>query len=561
MATTDSPIVPFALVGVLTIPTATVWGALSLAHSLNNTPVPSGNPFAVAFGTISGDTPWSSAASGWLAAEFVILAVLVTAAALAWFRPGRRQRKAVDQAAAHLPDDPHGLRRYTEGHTVPGLYEDHGLAVGRLLRRGRVTKTSIRMTWEDVAVVFGGPRMGKTQSEVVPAIAAAPGACIVTSNKADVYDITSALRGRTGEVWLFDPQQIASVDAPTWWWNPLADVRTVTDAERLASIWMHVSKAKDAREDAYFDPEGLRLLSAMVMAAAVGKKPLTAVMEWLNEPHNREPILILGDSYSALSQSLEGFRTLADKQRDGVFGTARKAVSWLDNPLIARWVVETGSRKRFRPADFVRSSDTMYLLSREGTGSAAPLVTAFTATILSEAEQYAQSSGGRLPTPMTAVLDEAANVCRWRELPDLYSHYGSRSIVVITVLQSWAQGAEVWGDHGMEKMWSAANVRVCLGGIPDPRFLQRLSSLCGEWDAPQRSTSTGSGGGNRSRTVTTRREPIMPVGLLAALPAGRALVLLSATNPVVVETMPWTATPLAQEIESAKNRIGEEVAA
>jgi hypothetical protein len=27
---------------------------------------------------------------------------------------------------------------------------------------------------------------------------------------------------------------------------------------------------------------------------------------------------------------------------------------------------------------------------------------------------------------MLVVLDEAANVCRWKNLPDLYSHYGSR---------------------------------------------------------------------------------------------------------------------------------------
>ncbi|MEK8229329.1 TraG/TraD/VirD4 family protein [Oerskovia sp. M15] len=58
------------------------------------------------------------------------------------------------------------------------------------------------------------------------------------------------------------------------------------------------------------------------------------------------------------------------------------------------------------------------------------------------------------------MLDEAANVCRWRELPNLYSHYGSRGIVLDTVLQSWSQGVEVWGESGMKKLWSASNVKV-----------------------------------------------------------------------------------------------------
>ncbi|WP_374754618.1 TraM recognition domain-containing protein [Arthrobacter sp. AFG20] len=41
---------------------------------------------------------------------------------------------------------------------------------------------------------------------------------------------------------------------------------------------------------------------------------------------------------------------------------------------------------------------------------------------------------------MIGVLDEAANVCRWRELPNIYSHYGSRGIVLMTIPQSWSQG-------------------------------------------------------------------------------------------------------------------------
>ena len=70
-----------------------------------------------------------------------------------------------------------------------------------------------------------------------------------------------------------------------------------------------------------------------------------------------------------------------------------------------------------------------------------------------------------MPSPLVGVLDEAANVCRWKDLPDLYSHFGSRGIVLMTILQSWAQGVECWGERGMEKLWSAANIRVYGGGV------------------------------------------------------------------------------------------------
>lgn len=410
------------------------------------------------------------------------------------------------------------------------------------------------MTWEDVAVVLGGARMGKTVAVVVPAIASAPGACIVTSNKIDVYDVTRALRAAEGRIWLFDPQKLAGPEPPEWWWDPLSGVQSLADAEKLATIWADVSKTKDAKEDAFFDPWGRRVLGAMILAAAVGGKQLTEVPKWLKRPGDTSPSRILDKPYPSVATTLEAVREMPEKQRGGVIDTALKAVAWLDDPNIARWVTNPeGDREAFSPSKFVRSTDTIYLLSKEGVGSAAPLVTAFTATLLEQGEGHARDCGGRLPVPMLSVLDEAANVCRWRELPDLYSHYGSRSIVLMTVLQSWSQGVEVWGEHGMKKMCGAANLQVNLGGLTDDAFLRSLSSVCGEWEAPQRSSTTGRTAGSGSRTWSTRREPILPVGLLAALPAGRAVVVLSGHPPVVVKTEPWTMGPLAERIRAANS--------
>ena len=57
----------------------------------------------------------------------------------------------------------------------------------------------------------------------------------------------------------------------------------------------------------------------------------------------------------------------------------------------------------------------------------------------------------------------------------MYSHFGSRGIVVDTLLQSWSQGTARWGDAGMKKLWSAANVAVYGGGVKEKEFLSLLS--------------------------------------------------------------------------------------
>jgi type IV secretory pathway TraG/TraD family ATPase VirD4 len=94
-------------------------------------------------------------------------------------------------------------------------------------------------------------------------------------------------------------------------------------------------------------------------------------------------------------------------------------------------------------ATVATSRQTLYLLSKDGAGAAAPLVAALTDRVLREATQAAERAGGRLDPPLVVVLDEAANVCRIADLPDLYSHLGSRGIIPITILQSYKQGQRV----------------------------------------------------------------------------------------------------------------------
>lgn len=262
---------------------------------------------------------------------------------------------------------------------------------------------------------------------------------------------------------------------------------------------------------------------------------------WLSESEDEEAVGILrAAGHSMSADALRYTINLPDKQKAGVVGTAAKTVSFLSDPQVLEWVEDRGQdRDQFQPGDFVaKSTDTLYSLSREGEGSSGPLVTAMTAAVLEAAERKgAASFGGRLTIPLLAVLDEVANVCRWRDLPDLYSHYGSRGIVVLSILQSWAQGVTCWGEQGMQKLWDAANVRIYGGGTTDTRFLESLSQLFGHYDRQMRSRSHSAQG--NSTSVSYQRERVFSVDELSSLPAGRAVVGLSGTSPVLVRTVPW----------------------
>ncbi|MFD5330025.1 conjugal transfer protein, partial [Streptomyces sp. NPDC127092] len=102
-----------------------------------------------------------------------------------------------------------------------------------------------------------------------------------------------------------------------------------------------------------------------------------------------------GDRYTLQADGLAGQYNAPDKQRGGVFGTALKMIHCLTIQSIRSWVTDTGdSRPHFDPAAFVRSTDTLYPLSKEGAGSAGPLVTALTVAVCEAAELFATDSPG-----------------------------------------------------------------------------------------------------------------------------------------------------------------------
>ena len=130
---------------------------------------------------------------------------------------------------------------------------------------------------------------------------------------------------------------------------------------------------------------------------------------------------------------------------------------------------------------------------------------------------------------MILILDEAANICRIADLPDLYSHLGSRGMVPVTILQSYQQGVSVWGEPGMAALWGAATRKVISAGIDDPRLARDLATLVGQHDVPVRSASYGDG--RASEQISLRRQYILQPADIRALPPGTALLLATGARP------------------------------
>jgi type IV secretory pathway TraG/TraD family ATPase VirD4 len=424
---------------------------------------------------------------------------------------------------------------------------DTGLLLGDLMRPGG-RGPALYGSWEDTVLAFMAPRSGKTTALGIPNVLSAPGPVVATSIKADLWAATAALRSeRGGPVWLFDPQHIAC-QPQRWWWDPLAGMASVEAAHRMAVHF--VLTVADGRQRDLWGPAAQELLCALFLAAAASGRSLRDVARWLDDTGSPTPAELLDAAgFGALASSLRGAQHGAPETRDGIYQTARTAAACLHDDQIMRWVTPAdGALPGFSPAAFAASRDTLYLLT-ESRAAASPLIAALTDMVMRAGRRHAELQGGRLDPPMVLILDEAANICRIADLPDLYSHLGSRGMVPVTILQSYQQGVTVWGEPGMAALWGAATRKVIGAGIDDPRLARDLATLVGQHDVPVRSASYGDG--RASEQLSLRRQDILQAADIRALLPGTALLLATGARPALIHLRPWYTGPDADRIEAA----------
>ncbi|WP_280903946.1 type IV secretory system conjugative DNA transfer family protein [Streptomyces sp. MAA16] len=514
-------------------------------------------PFSLAtFGTLLGEGPeplWPGASPaavltgvGVLFGAVVAAGVLAARAVLRF--TSRPKGLAGKRELASMCPEGITARARELRPSLAGRTQLHPDETGNLLGDLDPSGPELRSSYEDVELDLMAPRAGKSTGIAVPRVLRAQGAVLLTSNKSDVYSVTRAARAEAGRVWTFDPQGIAHAPREMWW-NLLADCHTIEGARRLAGHFVASVNDDQSKKD-FWISAAQNTLTALFLAAARGQASVLDLLAWLADPADRTPVDLLRDvNMVAMAEQLQGTVRGAVETRDGIYETARQCVACLLDPEIVAWVTPDPTLPEFKPHEHVLGKDTLYLLSKDGGGSAAGVIAGLADATMRAGVVAAERMGGRLDPPMTAVLDEAANVCRISDLPDLYSHFGSRGINVVTLLQSYRQGSRVWGEAGMDALWSAATVKLLGAGLDDADFVEKVSKLVGQHDVRTPSVSKGKEG--TSRSYSYRQDQVLPPDRIRALPKGTALLLATGVRPALIRLRPWYKEPGADIISAA----------
>lgn len=522
---------------VFIVALAGTWVALQLGAILGNTSAPNAHPLSGLVQVLTGRR--KASIYTWVLLGLVAIGCIVLAAL---YPVNSSDSTSVD--AKNRLMKAHKLSETSAAPQLSKEAETPGLLLGTIDNG----KTKVYQSWESCGLFFMGARMGKTTSYVIPNSLQAPGPYLLTTNKYDGVAEVIAARGSRGRIWIFDPENVlpqTQKNATPWMqWDLWSRIKNKSDAEAVVKILNHSTKLADAdtvtSSDSFFEPKSNALAVALLLMASEQKMGLFELYKLIIDGNLNKIEALLSDKFPMLSLEVKGLASQPDKTRDNILAGTTRILGPIVNDMVLNWIEPNGSSEVFKPADFVESQDTLIVLVKDGGTSAAAL-----SSLLVDAVFVAASvaAAPRLDPPLVADLDEINNTVHLKDLPDRYTFYGSKGIIVNSYLQAPASGVKLWGQTGYKQITSAATVKAVGGGIEDKAELEALSSMIGKYE---RSTSSysynSSGSDSMSRKTSSHSKQwheIMTVSELSNMPRYQAVVRIAGFGTGILDKKPW----------------------
>ncbi|MGH3683469.1 MAG: type IV secretory system conjugative DNA transfer family protein [Pseudonocardiaceae bacterium] len=313
-----------------------------------------------------------------------------------------------------------------------------GYFLGHPLTRG--TGLGLWADWEQRIRVVARTGWGKTSRLLVPIIRALPGPALVSSTEPGIFEQTvtarrfrrPALRWRWLSValrrWLpVAEYPIAVVDFsapdaryaagyPRLRWSPITGCADFAVAYRravalVAGVETGSGDARGGDADQFFRQSAAEVLAAWLHAAALGRKGIEDLLDWLAASEDPVPGRILRDDGRADPSALVNLRTHLDPAAGKTTSGVQRYLTLSMNSLATadgRELCGAHSSDQFDMATFITAGGTVYLLADPGRiERARPLLSLFAAEMFLAAETAAlRTRRTRLPAPYIAVLDE-----------------------------------------------------------------------------------------------------------------------------------------------------------
>lgn len=420
------------------------------------------------------------------------------------------------------------VSRIREGAQEQSLRRPDRAAAGGLplLREGE-------SLWVDAgeahSLILGTTGTGKSQKFVLPTVLSllhAGESLLVTCPKGEPYQRTAAAARALGyRVLVLDLRNYRVGER----FNPLAQAhRLYNNGQRdravqlLNSLVYYLSAEQAANcKDAYW-PEtarGLMLGMALILMSGPARScnlsrlyqmcSMNSAKSWLRD---LKPV----EQRDALAADLlRSMPTDAERTLSCVCSTACSMLLGFVQQDAMREMMSDSS---FELEEIARRKTVIYLMLSDQDASSNALAQYIVESVYMTLTALAEENGGRLERRFDLVLEETCNMPRLQKLPTMAAMSRGRNLRLFLVGQNLALFRSVYGDDA-EAILAECGNRVFLGS-QDLHTLRTISALCGEME------------------VDGALHPVVPVGQLAALPQGQALVWRQYSRPYLAR-LPW----------------------
>ncbi|MFV0535676.1 MAG: type IV secretory system conjugative DNA transfer family protein, partial [Cumulibacter sp.] len=351
--------------------------------------------------------------------------------------------------------------------------------------------------WEKRIRVIARPGWGKTSRLLVPWARQVPGAALIGSVKADLFEQTVTAREARGGVRVVDFSEPSARFAAGYTqvhWNPIPGCEDLTVASRRARALVAGTDDGDREDnnDRFWRESARQVIEAWFHAAALAGLDIEHVLTWQANITSDEPKAILRQHPGAQQRALIALEKHLDPRSERTTSSVERFIVLALGPFGSadgRRFVGTRADSLDIAAS-IRHHETIYLLASEDTaGSASPLLTLFAEEWFYVARALAQTiPSKRLTPPAVAVLDELRWLVPLPSLPAIAARDRAAGIGLVYAVQAMQQEHALYGSES-KALEQSVHVTI-LGGFDESAW-QTITHQAGQAAVTSVSVSGG----------------------------------------------------------------------
>lgn len=386
-------------------------------------------------------------------------------------------------------------------------------------------------------LVIGGSGSGKSASFAIPNAMQMLGSYVFTDPKGELYDRTAGMFQKNGyKVHVINLAEPRCSDG----YNPLSHIRGTLDVDTIVKIISKKEGGETKSNDPFWDQTSEALLKAVIYYIMLNRPQeewsLASCLALVrlggeNDGEDLRNIFMSLPFENPARKAFETIRLGSEKTFSNILVSLAAKLEAFDS----KEIVGLTSTNTIEFEDLVKEKSVLFFITPATNDTYNFLMNIFFSQMFDRLYEYADTMGGKLPTPLFLILDEFANIGRIPRFEQILSTCRSYRINISIILQSIDQLIAIYDEKVTENIMSNCSTHLFLGTNAQ-KTLETFSKQLGEKtitrDTISKSTDKDSKFSGRSYGDQAMGRALMTPDELRKMSPEECIILVQAMKPI-----------------------------